>query len=99
MDSTDKRILRVLQQNAKITTKELAAELNLTVTPTYERIRKLEKEGYIVGYHADLDRNKLGLGLMAFCNVLVIACCPTTSLKDCGRYFRADTTKSSMKSS
>lgn len=69
MDKTDKEILRTLQDNAKITTKELAGQLHLTVTPTYERIKKLEKEGYIKAYRAELDRHRLGLGLMAFCNV------------------------------
>ena len=69
MDSIDRKILIALQENAKITTRELAGQLHLTVTPTYERIKKLEKDGYIRAYRAELDRRRLGLKLMAFCNV------------------------------
>ncbi|MDX1408989.1 MAG: Lrp/AsnC family transcriptional regulator [Saprospiraceae bacterium] len=69
MDITDRTILQVLQRNAKITTRELAESLHLTVTPTYERVKRLEREGVIKGYRAELDRHRLGLGLMAFCNV------------------------------
>ena len=47
LDAIDNQILRILAQNAKLTIKEIASELSLTVTPTHERIKKLEKEGYI----------------------------------------------------
>jgi DNA-binding Lrp family transcriptional regulator len=59
-DASDLKLLELLQENAKTGVKELAAQLNLTYTPTYERIRKLEQHGYITGYHAHIDRNKLG---------------------------------------
>lgn len=69
LDATDRRLLALLQANAKATIKELAAELHLTVTPVYERIRRLEREGAILGYRAVLDRELLGLPFMALCEV------------------------------
>jgi Lrp/AsnC family transcriptional regulator, leucine-responsive regulatory protein len=69
LDSTDRAILEQLQKNALLTTKELASRLNLTYTPIYERVRKLEKEGIIKKYVALVDREKIGKNLMAFCNV------------------------------
>jgi len=68
-DIYDIAILREVQINAKITVKELSEKINLSPTPTFERLKKLEKEGYITGYHAKLDIKKLGLSLMVMCNV------------------------------
>ncbi len=73
LDTTDRKLLALLQENAKLTTQELADRLNLTKTPVFERIRKLEREGYIEGYSARLNREKLDLGLMVFCNVTLDA--------------------------
>ncbi len=69
LDATDHEILKSLQKNALFTTKELAAKLNLSYTPVYERIRKLEKEGIIKKYVALLDRQKIGKNLVVFCNI------------------------------
>lgn len=69
LDSTDKAILRYLQQDAKLTTKELAGRLNLSATPVYERVRRLENEGVIKNYVAVVDRKKIGKGLMVLCNI------------------------------
>lgn len=69
IDDIDKRLLRLLQQDAKLTTKELAAQLNLTLSPVYERIRRLENLGYIRQYVAVLDKSLLGQHIMAFCQV------------------------------
>lgn len=69
LDDTDKEILRHLQQDAKLTTKELASRLNLSATPVYERIRRLENEGVIVKYVALVDREKIGQDLMVLCNI------------------------------
>ncbi|MGW8121528.1 Lrp/AsnC family transcriptional regulator [Roseivirga echinicomitans] len=69
MDRVDKQILRLLQLDAKRTTKEIAAELGLTTTPVHERIKKLEREGYIQQYSIRIDRKKVGLMMMAFCSV------------------------------
>lgn len=69
LDETDLKILRTLQRNAKMTTKELAAAVNLTPTPVFERQRRLERRGYIKKYVAVLDAERLGLGLLVFCKV------------------------------
>jgi DNA-binding Lrp family transcriptional regulator len=69
MDSTDKEILRHLQQDALLTTKELASRLNLSPTPVYERVRRLEKDGVIKKYVALVDREKVAKDLMVFCSI------------------------------
>jgi len=69
LDQTDLQILRTLQRNAKLTTKELADAVHLTPTPVFERQKRLEKRGYIRKYVAVLDAEKLGLGLLVFCRV------------------------------
>jgi Lrp/AsnC family transcriptional regulator, leucine-responsive regulatory protein len=69
LDETDKELLRHLQQDAKLTTKELAGRLNLSPTPVYERIRRLENEGVIKKYVAIVDREKVGKDLMVLCNI------------------------------
>ena len=69
LDAIDKELLALLQENAKYTHKELAAKLGLTVTPVYERVKRLEKDGYIRKYAAILDRKKVGKGLLVFCHL------------------------------
>jgi len=69
IDSIDKSILALLQNDGKITFKEIASQLNLTTTPVYERIKRLERDGYIKSYKAILDRKKIGLNLLVFCNI------------------------------
>ncbi len=69
LDDTDKEILKHLQQDAKLTTKELAGRLNLSATPVYERIKRLENEKAIKKYVALVDREKIGLDLMVLCNI------------------------------
>jgi len=69
LDETDRQILKILQKNAKLTTKELADAVNLSPTPVFERQKRLEKKGYIKKYVAVLDPEKLGLGLLVFCKV------------------------------
>lgn len=68
-DSIDLTILKLLEQNAKLTNKEIAAQLGLTITPIHERVKKLERDGYIVKYKAEINRRKVGLKLLAFCSV------------------------------
>jgi Lrp/AsnC family leucine-responsive transcriptional regulator len=58
-----------LQDNARLTTKELAARVNLSTTPVFERMKRLEKEGFIKKYVAVLDAEKLGRGFTVFCSV------------------------------
>lgn len=69
LDKTDLQLLDILQDNSNLTTKELAAKVNLTPTPVFERIKKLEKEGYIKKYAAILNEERLGNGFIVFCNV------------------------------
>lgn len=69
LDETDLQILKTLQKNAKLTTKELADAVHLTPTPVFERQKRLEKKGYIKKYVAILDPERLGLGLLVFCQV------------------------------
>lgn len=69
LDATDRGILQMLQEDAFLTTKELAARLELTTTPVYERVKRLERDGYISRYSALLDRRKIGLSLLVYCDV------------------------------
>ena len=69
LDETDLQILKTLQKNAKLTTKELADAVHLTPTPVFERQKRLERKGYIKKYIAVLDPEKLDQGLLVFCKV------------------------------
>lgn len=69
LDKVDLQILRTLQENARLTTKELAAQVSLSSTPVFERLKRLEREGYIKKYSAVLDADKLNQGFVVFCNV------------------------------
>ena len=75
MDATDKldhvdlQILRTLQANARLTIKELAAKVSLSSTPVFERLKRLEHNGYIRKYIAVLDAEKLNQGFVGLCNV------------------------------
>lgn len=69
LDETDKQILRTLQKNAKLTTKELADAVHLTPTPVFERQKRLERKGYIKKYVAVLDPDMLNQDLLVFCKV------------------------------
>ncbi len=69
LDEMDLKILRCLQDDAKMTTKQIAAKVNLSTTPVFERIKRLENEGYIKKYTAVLDPDKIGRGFMVFCSV------------------------------
>lgn len=69
LDATDIVLLRILQENARLTTKELAREVNLSSTPVFERVKRLEREGYIKRYITVLDAEKLNKGFVVFCQV------------------------------
>ncbi|MFA6040169.1 MAG: winged helix-turn-helix transcriptional regulator [Methylophilus sp.] len=66
LDRIDLKILDILQSNARIPITELAEHVGLSVTPCSERVKNLEKEGVILGYHARLDPQALDLGLLVF---------------------------------
>lgn len=69
LDKIDEQILSELQHNSRISTKELSGLLGLSQTPIYERIKRLEREGYIKNYVALLDKDKIGKSMVVFCNV------------------------------
>lgn len=69
LDKVDLQILRILQENSRLTTKELAAKVSLSSTPVFERLKRLETNGYIKKYIAILDADKLNRGFMVFCKV------------------------------
>lgn len=69
LDHIDLQILRTLQDNARLTTKELAARVHLSTTPVFERLKRLEAQGYIKKYIAVLDAEKLNCGFLVFCRV------------------------------
>ena len=69
IDAIDKRIIQMLQKDGKMKIKEIANELNMTNTPVFDRIKRLEKAGVIKGYSTIVDKEKLGYHLVAFCSV------------------------------
>ena len=69
IDQIDLKILRILQENSKITTKEIAEILNLSPSPVYERTRKLEKKGYIKKYVAILDKKLIQRPVTVICMI------------------------------
>ena len=72
LDKIDVSLLNLLQSNTKLNTKELAQKVGLSITPTYERIKRLEKEGYIKQYVAILDRKLIDKNLMGISFVSLI---------------------------
>jgi Lrp/AsnC family transcriptional regulator, leucine-responsive regulatory protein len=69
LDRYDIAILRQLQQDARLSNTELAARIGLSAAPTWRRVKWLEQQGYITGYRAEIDRRKIGLGVLAFVRV------------------------------
>ncbi|MFM9402798.1 Lrp/AsnC family transcriptional regulator [Myroides odoratimimus] len=69
LDETDLKLLRILCNNSNLTTKEIALQVNLSATPVFERIKRLEKEGFIKKYIALIDAEKLNKGFIVFCNI------------------------------
>ncbi|MGN0224635.1 MAG: Lrp/AsnC family transcriptional regulator [Prevotella sp.] len=69
LDKTDIDILRILQKNSRLTAKELAARVHLSHSPAFERQKRLEREGFIKGYMAIVDAEKVGNGILVLCNI------------------------------
>ncbi len=69
LDSLDIKILKILQNNSQHTIKDIAEQINLSLSPTHDRIKRLEMDGYIKEYVGILNRKKLNLGLMVHCQV------------------------------
>ena len=71
LDKIDKDILNIIQQDSTISVKDIADKIGLSTTPTYERIKHLEKSGVIIKYVALVDRQKVGLNLLVYCNIVL----------------------------
>ncbi|PZP52088.1 MAG: AsnC family transcriptional regulator [Pseudopedobacter saltans] len=69
LDNIDLQLLRILAENSKYTTKELASRVNLSASPVFERIKKLEENGFIKKYIAILNAEKFNQGFIVFCNI------------------------------
>jgi DNA-binding Lrp family transcriptional regulator len=69
LDRYDVAILAELQRDARLSNAELAQRIGLSAAPTWRRVKWLEEQGYITGYRAEIDRRKLGLGVLAFVRV------------------------------
>ena len=69
LDRYDIAILHALQADARLTNTDLAARIGLSAAPTWRRVRWLEEQGYITGYRAEIDRRRIGLGVLAFVRV------------------------------
>ena len=68
-DSIDKKIINLLQENSNLSAKQVALEVGLSLTPTYERLRRIENSGVINRYVALVDRKKVGKSLELFCQI------------------------------
>ncbi|ASZ14587.1 Lrp/AsnC family transcriptional regulator [Chitinophaga pendula] len=69
LDEKDMHILRLLQEDAKMTIRDIAAQLHLSTTPVYERIRRMEQSGVIQQYAAIVDPRKINRGLTVLCYI------------------------------
>ena len=69
LDSKDLAILKMLQENARVTVKEISAEIHLSTTPVHERIKRMEESGVIKQYVTIVDRTAVKKGLMIICYV------------------------------
>lgn len=69
LDKLDRKILAILQTDGRITTTQLAERIGLSPTATAERVKRLTRDQYILGFGARLDAKKVGLGLLVFVEV------------------------------
>lgn len=69
LDRHDVAILAALQHDARLSNAELATRIGLSPAPTWRRVRRLEQQGYITGYRAEIDRRRVGLGVLAFVRI------------------------------
>ncbi|OZI75022.1 winged helix-turn-helix transcriptional regulator [Bordetella genomosp. 12] len=73
LDRTDRKILDILQRNGRISITELAEQVSLSATPCSERVKRLERDGVIAGYHARLNPAALGKTLLVFLEIRLSA--------------------------
>jgi Lrp/AsnC family leucine-responsive transcriptional regulator len=69
LDRLDRHILSILQQEGRISMKDLGERVGLSVTPCIERVKRMERDGFITGYHAKLDAHLLGAKLLVFVEI------------------------------
>ena len=69
LDRYDIAILHELQRDARLSNAELAARIGISAAPTWRRVKWLEDQGFITGYRAEIDRRKIGLGVLAFVRI------------------------------
>ncbi|WP_280190070.1 Lrp/AsnC family transcriptional regulator [Delftia sp. PS-11] len=81
LDKFDIAILAHLQADARLTNAELAQRVGLSAAPCWRRVRALEEAGFIRGYHADIDRHKIGLGVLAFVRLDAVRTAGTLTLE------------------
>ena len=72
LDNIDKKLINLLQQDSKQTTKQLSLQLNLSVTAVYERVKKLENQNIIEKYVAIINKNKIERSFLVFCHIKLI---------------------------
>jgi len=73
LDDKDLAILRLLQKDAKLSIRDIASRINLSATPTHERIKRMEKSGIIKEYTTVVDRKKVNKGMMVICMIALKA--------------------------
>src|SRR5262249_60145515 len=71
LDATDAAILSALQADARLTVAQLAERVHLSTSPVWRRVKRLENDGLITGYHAAISRRGLGWGVLAFVSVAI----------------------------
>ena len=71
-DKLDKKILQLLQNDSTLNMKQIADEVGLSITPTYERIKRMERTGVVEKYVALVNKEKIGKNLVVFCNVSLL---------------------------
>jgi Lrp/AsnC family transcriptional regulator, leucine-responsive regulatory protein len=69
LDRTDRKILDILQRQGRISMTDLAEQIGLSTSPCSERVRRMEREGVITGYHARIDPQAIGKGLLVFVEI------------------------------
>lgn len=71
LSDIDKKLLAALQEDARLSNAELGSLVNMSPSPAWRRVKRLEEEGVITGYHASVDRRKLGYGVLAFVTITI----------------------------
>jgi Lrp/AsnC family leucine-responsive transcriptional regulator len=69
LDKMDRKILRILQEDGRISMKDLSEQVGLSITPAIERVKRMERDGVITGYHARIDPPALGAKLLVFVEI------------------------------